>query len=333
MTSDLLAPTTPETETKVKGSQPPLEATLLIARIRNSVWMFGIPSWLFGITDRSIAALADGNISIIEVFQLFTASLFFLSWLFLKPEPGEKDSRMPVFNPEFGTWLEDGLAATRSRMAQLQNFHIIRQEYILPFPYLCQIYHLLNLKHLEDIHHFSLNNLRILQVSDFQATAIGGMIKFETVLDSPMNALRIWRQPIVEVELILHNSHTVELSIPVYNGKRIIVMFNVFPLNDTEHKLFIDIYSDLGWFKPLLQIPLHFASCLTLFEDLSYLQALANRNLDRLVKSQKVSSHETMQLFQRFVDLYGAELPSNEAIRCLEKPQSSVAMIPGSALT
>lgn len=41
---------------------------------------------------------------------------------------------------------------------------------------------------------------------------------------------------------------------------------------------------------------------------MSYLQALAERNLNRVVKAGKVSSHETMQLFQRFVDVYRTTL-------------------------
>lgn len=312
MTSDTLIPRNHKTETKVKENDRVAETAFLITRIRNNIWAIGVPSWLFGITDRGIAAFADGNVSVIEIFQIFTASLFFLSWLFLKPEIN--DEQLPAYDPGSKSYgLENCFAATRDRMADLQNFHLIRQEYILPFPYLCQIYHLLNLKHLEDIHSFSLNNLRILKVSEFQSTSIGGLIRFQTVLDSSFNALRIWRQPIVEVDLILHNPYTVELSIPVYNGRRIIVLFNVFPVSETEHKLFIDIYSDLRWFKPLLQLPLHIASSLTLFEDLSYLQALAERNLNRLVKVGKVSSHETMQLFQRFIDVYRTTLDSDHA--------------------
>ncbi|WP_201027275.1 hypothetical protein, partial [Salmonella enterica] len=134
---------------------------------------------------------------------------------------------------------------------------MIGQEYTLPFPYICQIYHLLNLKHLETIHKFSLNNLKVINVSHYQATNSGGIIKFQTVLDSPINPLRMWRQPIVEVDLILHNPYTVELSIPVYNEKRITVIFNALPLTETEHQFFINIYSDLKWPRPLLQIILH----------------------------------------------------------------------------
>lgn len=322
MVSDTLAPKSIANATKVKTSNSAVAAALLITKIRNSIWVFGIPSWIFGLTDRGIAAFADGSISPIEIFHLITASLFFLSWLVLKPIDDSAAEMLPAYQLETPHSFANAFAATQARMRQLQRFHLIRQEYVLPFPYLAQIYHLLNLKHLEDIHSFSLNNLRVIQVSDFQATAIGGVIKFQTRLESSLNALRIWRQPIVEVELILHNLYTIELSIPVYAGKRITVLFNVFPVSETEHKLFIDIYSDLGWFKPLLQLPLHVASCLTLFEDWSYLQTLSDRNLPKLVKSGKVSSHETMQLFQRFIDLYGNKLQAGLAIDLLPEPSS-----------
>jgi len=314
MAHDTLVPQAIETETKVKALNPPVEAALLITRIRNSIWIFGIPSWLFGLTDRGISAFADGYISPIEIFHLVTASLFFLSWLVLKPAHDLEDETLPAYQPEKTHDFVHTFAVTQARMQEMQAFHLIRQEYVLPFPYLAQIYHLLNLKHLEDIHSFSLNNLRVIKVSEFEKTSTGGMIKFQTILESSLNALRIWRQPIVEVELILHNLHTIELSIPVYAGKRIAVLFNVFPVSEAEHKLFIDIYSDLGWFKPLLQLPLHIASCLTLFEDWSYLQALTERNLSKLVNSGKVSSHETMQLFQRFVDLYRSSIGSENLI-------------------
>lgn len=56
-----------------------------LAVLQNGIWLFGIPSWLFGLTDRSIALLADGYLSALDMIQLFTASFFFVSWLFLKP--------------------------------------------------------------------------------------------------------------------------------------------------------------------------------------------------------------------------------------------------------
>ncbi|MBD2205115.1 hypothetical protein H6G33_05705 [Calothrix sp. FACHB-1219] len=269
------------------------EITLFIARLKNGVWLAGIPSWLFGITDRSFAAFADGYISALEVFQLFTASFFFVSWLYLRPETDLQN-------------IDGYLCPTQNNRFELKKRHMISQEYILPVPYLCQIYHLLNLKHLETIHKFSLNNLRVINISSFQKTDGGGTIKFQTVLDSPLNALRIWRQPIVEVDLILHTPYTIELSIPVYNGKRITVMFYALPLSQREHHLFIEIYSDLDWPKPILQVLLHFASCLTLFEDLPYLRNLYEKNIERLFHLSLASNHQTMLLFKRFVELYGS---------------------------
>ncbi|OUL26954.1 hypothetical protein BV372_25950 [Nostoc sp. T09] len=277
-----------------------IELALFILKLKNGIWLAGIPSWLFGITDRSLAAFADGYLSTLEVFQLFTASFFFLSWLYLRPEHD-------LDNNDVDSTLYQGyLCPTQYNKLELKKRHMISQEYILPFPYLCQIYHLLNLKHLETIHKFSLNNLRVINISHFQPTAIGGIIKFQTMLDSPLNALRIWRQPIVEVDLILHTPYTVELSIPVYNNKRIVVMFYALPLNHREHQLFIEIYSDLEWPKPILQVLLHFASCLTLFEDLPYLRNLGEKNIERLFNKNLASNHQTMLLFKRFVELYGS---------------------------
>ncbi len=260
---------------------------LFIFKLKNGVWLFGIPSWLFGITDRSIAAFTDGYLSTIELIHLFTASFFFLTWLYLKPEESvECDAQA------------EGL--------KLKRRHMISQEYVLPFPYLCQIYHLLNLKHLETIHKFSLNNLKVVKINTIKSTPNGGRITFETYLDSPFNVLRIWRQPIAEVDLILHTPYTVELSVPVYKEKRIVVMFTAHPLTENEHYFFIDIYSDLDWPKPFLQVLLHLASYLTLIEDLPYYRKLAERNLGYLTDRNRLSNHETMWLFNRFVELHGS---------------------------
>lgn len=53
--------------------------------LKNGIWLLGVSSWLFGITDRSIASFSDGYLSALDITQLFTASFFFISWLFLKP--------------------------------------------------------------------------------------------------------------------------------------------------------------------------------------------------------------------------------------------------------
>lgn len=265
------------------------ELALFILRFKNGIWLFGIPSWIFGISDRTVAAFADGYLSTIEVIHVFTASFFFLTWLYLKPEQS----------------IHENVSSARF---ELKKQHMISQEYILPFPYLCQIYHLLNLKHLETIHKFSLNNLKVIKISKVKSTPNGGKITFETYLDSPMNILRMWRQPIAEVDLILHTPYSVELSVPVYKDKRIVVMFTAYPLTDNEHYFFIDIYSDLDWPKPFLQILLHIASCLTLIEDLPYYRKLAERNLGALIHQNRLSKNETMWLFNRFVELHGSSL-------------------------
>jgi hypothetical protein len=308
---------------KLTSNQSSTELSAFITNLRNGIWLLGIPSWLFGITDRSLATLADGYLSAIDFTQLLTASFFFLSWLCLKPDqvqintyPTDVNLLPHEINPD----------SAQNRMWELRKLHMISQEYILPFSHLCQIYHLLNLKHLETVHNFSLSNLKIVSVTHFQPTAIGGIIKFQTMLDSTFNALRIWRQPVVEVILALHNPHTVELNIPVYGNKRIVVMFNVEPISDKEHRLFIDIYSNLNWPKPLLQILLHIASCLTLFEDLPYLQKLGERNIDRLFNASTVSSHETAWLFKRFVELYGSARKSSQPMKVIEQKDTIAEM-------
>lgn len=319
------------------NSDRSIETALYFNKFKSSLWALGIPSWLFGITDRGLAAFADGYLSAIEIAHLFTAFFFFGSWLLLKPEKelnADGSVALQALNSNLG-YCQDELyqcvakGTALNRMLEIQEHHMISQEYVLPFPHLCQIYHLLNLKHLENVHQFSLNNLRVISVNYSKPTEAGGVIKFQTVLDSPFNALRIWRQPVVEVELTLHTPHTVELKIPVYDGRSIVVMFNVLPLSETEHKLFIDIYSDLRWPKPLLQLILHLASCLTLLEDLPYLRKLAERNISRLVSRSRTPNHETMWLFNRFVDLYGSNaVGSRESQPLLAKsPQLEAAEV------
>jgi hypothetical protein len=212
----------------------------------------------------------------------------------------------------------DYLRRTEARMLQLNKYHKISQEYILPIPYLCQIYHLLNLKHLEQVHGLSLNGLKVGSVSRIEATNIGGSVKFKTSLKTSLNILRMWRQPVVEVELTLHTPYTIELSIPIYQGRKITIIFNVLPLASNAHKLFIDIYSDLVFPKPIMQLFLHCAACVTLFEDLPYLHKLADGNLHRRVKSTKGSNRDTMQLFKRYVELYGSSLDQPQSFGAVE---------------
>lgn len=293
---------------EIVKSERKQENSLFVEHFRNGIWEVGIPSWLFAISDRLIAILSDSYISIWEITQLFTVFSFFISWLYLKPEISLADSSEGGATEQLNIKseaLDVYKNIVAKRMAQLQEQHVIQQNYVLPFPYQCQIYHLLNLKHLETIHSFSLNNLKVINVIHTQATNCGGKIKFQTVLDSPFNVLRIWRQPMVEVNLTLHTPYTVELSIPLYKQKQLAVIFNAIPLSDRTHRLFIDIYSNLKFPKPILKWILHLASSLTLFEDLPYLRKLAARNTHRLADLSKGSSCKTMWLYQRFIKLYG----------------------------
>lgn len=66
-------------------NQSSSELTEFLGNLKNGIWLLGISSWIFGISDRTIATLSDGYLSAIDLMQLLTASFFFASWLFLKP--------------------------------------------------------------------------------------------------------------------------------------------------------------------------------------------------------------------------------------------------------
>jgi hypothetical protein len=73
------------TEQKVMNEPQPSESKEFVGNLKNGIWLFGLSSWVFGITDRSIASFADGYLSALDLTQLFTAATFFVAWLFLKP--------------------------------------------------------------------------------------------------------------------------------------------------------------------------------------------------------------------------------------------------------
>jgi hypothetical protein len=74
-----------KTNAGITNKQQELEQSVFLGKLRNAIWLLGVSSWLFGITDRSIASLSDGYLSALDLVQLCTASFFFVSWLFLKP--------------------------------------------------------------------------------------------------------------------------------------------------------------------------------------------------------------------------------------------------------
>ena len=63
----------------------PAGAENFLWTLRTAIWSVGTASWVFGISDRTLAALMDGYLSAIDLVQLCTAAFFFTSWLFLKP--------------------------------------------------------------------------------------------------------------------------------------------------------------------------------------------------------------------------------------------------------
>jgi len=263
-----------------------------------SMWLMGIPAFLYGAAERGIAAY-NGQFMEGKLLSHYIISLVaLLGWFMVgvaintaKPVTVEARSRLSQI-PLNGepAWPLTCLA---------------EQSYRLPFSHQCQIYHLLNLKHLEEIHRFSLGNLKVTEVSHFQETQTGGSLRFKTVLDSPTNVLRIWRDPSVEVDLILHTPYQIELKVPVYNEKHIHVLFNVWPLNQNEHQLSVKMFSDLGWPNTVMKAILIIAASLTLLEDLPYLSQLSTINLGRSRHPDKEALKTPgMQLFQRYLRLY-----------------------------
>jgi hypothetical protein len=67
-------------------SKRPVEFFPLIGRLKQSIWFLGVSSWLFGVADRTLAALSDGILSALDIGQLLTTSLCLLGWIFLKPK-------------------------------------------------------------------------------------------------------------------------------------------------------------------------------------------------------------------------------------------------------
>jgi hypothetical protein len=306
-------------------------------KLREGIWSFGILYWMSIIIAQCFEVLANGNLSNMNLSHLFTGFILFVGWIYLKPVPNLEPESLKATDISALKYYkldsvvpphEAYLRETEARMLQLEKHHLISQEYVLQVPYLCQIYHLLNLKHLESIHSFSLNGLKIIDVGQLEASTNGGAVKFQTVLDSPLNLLRIWRQPVVEVELILHTPYTIELSIPSYGNTNITVMFNVLPLSHNNHKLFIDIYSNVVFPKMLVQTLLHIASSLTLLEDLPYLKKLTEGKICRLGNVAKGLHPKTMQLFERFTDLYGSSLEQPPSAGAVElQPVRAIASL------
>jgi hypothetical protein len=284
-------------------------SSYLIYVLRNILWLLGIPLCLVGVVYQEFHALEDGYVGNLEFLLTVITLLVLISWIALKPNlTGYKVLEATDINFELYYQNQDYALVTKARMVELKRHHIVSQLHILPFPYLSQIYHLLNLKHLETVHSNSLGRLKVTDIQDFQSTPLGGSVKFRTTISSPFNVLNIWRKSTIDVRLTLHNPYTIELNIPVYGNKKMIVLFKVFPFDSKTHKFWVDIYTDLPYPKFLLRSILHFASIFTIYEDIPYLEKLSSKELDSKVDSNSISSHITMCLFKRFVNLYGSDL-------------------------
>jgi hypothetical protein len=284
-------------------------SSYLIYVFRNILWLLGIPLCLVGVVYQEFNALADGYVGNLEFLYTVIALLVLISWIALKPSlTGYKV--LEATDTDFDLYYQnqDYALMTKARMVELKRHHIVSQLHVLPFPYLSQIYHLLNLKHLETVHGNSLGRLKVTDIKDFQSTPLGGSVKFRTIISSPFNILKIWRQSAIDVRLTLHNPYTIELNIPVYGDKKMIVLFKVFPSDSKTHKFLVDIYTDLPYPKFLLRSILHFASIFTIYEDIPYLEKLSSKDLDSKFKGNDVSSNITMCLFKRFINLYGSDL-------------------------
>jgi hypothetical protein len=61
------------------------EITTFLASLRSGLWFLCLPAWMFGTVERSISSLADGFLSALDITQVFTAFVFLIFWLFLKP--------------------------------------------------------------------------------------------------------------------------------------------------------------------------------------------------------------------------------------------------------
>ena len=73
------------TKQEIMNNEQVSDSKEFLGSFKNGIWLFGVSSWLFGITDRSIASFSDGYLSALDLTQLFTAGTFFAAWLLLKP--------------------------------------------------------------------------------------------------------------------------------------------------------------------------------------------------------------------------------------------------------
>ncbi|MGD1913276.1 MAG: hypothetical protein ACFB2X_21225 [Rivularia sp. (in: cyanobacteria)] len=157
------------------------EVAIFVSRFKSGIWLFGIPFWLFGIIDISFSALTDGYWSATEIIQLFTASVLFISWLFLRPEY--------LDNNDDAIALQGNCCNTHSLKSESKQKYIVSQEhflskeYILPGSYWTNMFHTLNPLHLNHVHKITQNGIKVTEVTEYKETERGGILTFTSVMD------------------------------------------------------------------------------------------------------------------------------------------------------
>lgn len=308
-----------------KKSNKTEEIALFVSKFRNGIWLFGIPSWLFGISDRSYAALTDGYLSAVEITQLFTACLLFISWLFLRPEYLLDNNDVIALQGSCGN--HQNLKSKSKQKHIISEEHFLSKEYILPGSYWTNMFHTLNPLHLNHVHKITQNGIKVTEVTQYQETDKGGILTFTSVMDQIpglitdiqktikyipiLNLLNKYidmlRRPAFTSQLILHGPYTTELYIPSEKYYTSIV-FYVHPIEENKCKLFIDFYSNLPIPKICKYILFQIITPIVVWEDKVYLLKLSQKDPEffRTIR-RKVKDNHFLRLSQRFIELYGSQ--------------------------
>lgn len=308
-----------------KKSSKAVEIAFIFSRIRSGIWLFGIPSWVFGISDRSYAAFADGYLSAMEVIQLFTASLLFASWLFLNPENLVDNHDVIELEADYG--ITHALNSESNQKYMINKEHFLSKDYILPGSYWTNMFHTLNPLHLNHVHKITQNGIKVTEVTQYRETEMGGILTFASVMDQIpglitdiqkiikyipiINLLNKYidmlRRPAFTSQLILHSPYTTELYIPADKYYTSIV-FYVHPIEQNKCQLFIDFYSNLPIPKICKYILFQIITPIVVWEDKVYLLKLSQKDPEFFTKiRRKVPDNHFLRLSQRFIELYGSE--------------------------
>jgi hypothetical protein len=73
------------------------EDSLYRVILRNSIWLLGILTWLFGVFDRAYAMVIGEMFTLANFAQLLTVVVLFGGWLYLKPEDGTHNGDSVAF--------------------------------------------------------------------------------------------------------------------------------------------------------------------------------------------------------------------------------------------